>query len=91
MNEYPLTKSDARKYLNGQMERGTSTAAATGGTMLGWRQMRRDLGQMRSDLCRSDAVGRLAKSDIATLEAVIAAYRAAGKIGPEWNGYLTMH
>jgi hypothetical protein len=80
-----MTKNEAREYLTAQIARGSNTAPGTG-----WRQMRRDIGQMRGDLCRSDAVGRLSKSDIAVLDAVIEEYRASGKIGPEWNGYLTI-
>ena len=90
VSEYPLTKSEAKQYLDGQIKRGTSTSYGTAGALMGWRQMRRDLVQMRSDVCRSDAVGRLSKSDIAVLDAAIADYRDAGKIGPEWNGFLTM-
>lgn len=89
MKEYPLTVGEAHTYLIGQIARGSSFGAGTQGELRGWRPMSRSLDDMRRDLCRFDAVGRMSKGDMMEMDRAIARLRAKGRIGPEWNGYLT--
>lgn len=85
MNDYMLN-SEIESYILAQIERGSPFGRNTEG----WRQLQRDLRQMHSDTCRTDAVGRISKHDLARFEKVVNKLRGQGKIGPEWNGCLTI-